>query len=65
MVTILVVAALLLHPVRPDRTAPMRENVAAGDSLLRCYITMDGTTSGSMLFGIPSLLRISSSQQRL
>ena len=45
-VTVLTVAALLLIPPFPRRYDPSRENVAAGDSLLRCYITLDGSPSG-------------------
>lgn len=42
---VLTLAALLINPPSALRRTPARENVAAGDSLLRCYVTMDGSAT--------------------
>ena len=40
------VAALLVCPPPSFRHIPVRENVVPADSILRCYVTMDGSTKG-------------------
>ena len=47
IVTACTLAALLISPPRAFRHFPRRENVIPADSILRCYVTMDGSTKGS------------------
>ena len=40
-------AAFLVCVPRPSRHSSVRENVVPADSILRCYVTMDGSTKGT------------------
>ena len=46
-VMVCTLAALLVFPPRSYRDNPVRENVVPADSILRCYVTMDGSTKGT------------------
>ena len=47
IVTACTLAALLISPPRGFKHFPRRENVFPADSILRCYVTMDGSTKGT------------------